>query len=159
MPIARPTINEMTKHYPSTGRVTRIDLFKSIGWDREIDNPAFLDTCAIRTSIGLIGCGVPVKGRVKILAGPHKGKWIEPGQRYLSLWLRKYWGEPEKYRTNEIRRLAGRTGIISHFNIRPDSPIPQGHIDVLTPKPEDAMACASFCWWAAAENWFWELPR
>jgi len=38
MPIARPTITEMTKHYPSTDKLGRPELFKSIGWDREIDN-------------------------------------------------------------------------------------------------------------------------
>jgi hypothetical protein len=159
MPVARPTINELLKHYPSTEKIDRIALFKSIGWDREIDNPAFLDTCAIRGSIGLIGCGLPVKGRVKVLKGPHKDKWIEPGQRYLSLWLAQYWGQPEKCSTKEISKLAGRCGIISHFNINPISPIAQGHFDVLAPTPKDLYLCASHCFWSAAENWFWELPR
>jgi hypothetical protein len=108
MPVARPTISEFLKHYPSTKEIDRAGLFKSIGWVREIDNLAFQDTCAIRGSIGLIGCDVPVKGRVQILAGPHKNKWIEPGQRYLSLWLAQYWGQPEKYRTSEISKLTGR---------------------------------------------------
>lgn len=159
MPVARPTIGELLKHYPATKQIGRVELFKTICWHREIDNPAFLDTCAIRGSIGLIGCGVPARGRVNILDGPHKGKWIEPEQRYLSLWLAKYWGKPEKCKTNEISRLVGRCGVISHFNINPSSPIPQGHFDVLAPSAKDAMECASNCWWTSAENWFWELPR
>ena len=47
MPVARPTISELLKHYPATKNINRDDLFRSIGWDREINNPAFLDTCAI----------------------------------------------------------------------------------------------------------------
>jgi len=97
MPIARPTIEEMQEHYPAAEELPRDELFRSIGWDREIDNIAFLDTCAIRASIGLIGCGVPLLGRVQIHKGPFKGKWIEPGQAKLSLWLAKYWGPPEKF--------------------------------------------------------------
>lgn len=158
MPAVRPTFTEMMKHYPSANDgIDRPSLFKSIGWDREIDNLAFLDTCAIRGSIALIGCGVPVKGRVPILKGPYKGKWIEPGQAKLTLWLAKYWGEPEKYKTNEIRKLAGRCGVISHFNIRADTR--QGHFDILKPNAGAAMECAGHCWWTSLENWFWELPR
>jgi hypothetical protein len=159
MPVPRPTIGEFQKHYPSTDEMDRISLFKSIGWDRLLDNPAFNDTCAIRGSIGLIGCKVPLKGRVQILAGDHKGKWIEPGQHKLTIWLAHYWGQPdEKLATKDLRKLEGRHGIISHFNINPESPIAQGHFDVLDATPTELRRCASHCFWTAAETWFWELP-
>lgn len=159
MPVPRPTIEELQKHYPATSEIGREDLFKSIGWDSEIDNSAFLNTCAIRASIGLIGCRVPVKGRMKILKGELKNKLIEPGQHYLSLFLREYWGQPEKFKTNELFKLAGRCGVISFFDISPGSPIRQGHIDVLDPTPQKLFNCASYCQWKSAETWFWELPR
>ena len=159
MPVVRPTIEEMQKHYPSSSELHRDVLFKSIGWDREIDNPAFLDTCAIRGSIGLLGCNVPVRGRMQILKGPLKGRSIEPGQQKLSVFLREYWGPPEKFKTNELFRLSGRCGVISHFNINPESPIAQGHFDILDPTPQDLFKCASKCHWGAGETWFWPLPR
>lgn len=159
MPVVRPTIEEMQKHYPSSFELRRDQLFKSIGWDREIDNPAFLDTCAIRGSIGLLGCNVPVKGRMQVLKGPLKGKWIEPGQQKLSVFLRDYWGPPEIIKTKDLFKLAGRCGVISHFNINPESPIAQGHFDVLDPTGTEPFKCASQCHWKAAETWFWPLLR
>lgn len=142
----RPIFDEFIKHYP--------------GWDRELNHPAFLDTCAIRGSIGLLNVGVPVKGRMKILKGEHKDKWIEPGQRNLTLWLANWWGPPdEKLAAKDVRKLAGRCGVISHFRIDPTSPIAQGHFDVLNPIETDPMKCASMCHWGSAETWFWELSR
>jgi hypothetical protein len=158
MPIPRPLFGELEKHFPSNLDVSRVDLFRSIGWDDLLDNPSFIDTCAIRVSVGLIGAGVPVLGRMKIHKGAHKGKWIEPGQAKLSRWLARYWGPAEKFSTSELRLLQNRFGIISHFNITPTSPIAQGHIDVLSPLPGDLYRCLSMCHWTAAETWFWELP-
>lgn len=158
---ARPSFDDLIKGYPSTQKLSREELFKSIGWDRELDNPAFADTCAIRGSLGLLSVGVPVRGRVKVLKGQYKDKWIEPGQRNLTLWLAEHWWGPpdEKLSSSKIAKLAGRPGIISHFRIDPASRISQGHFDVLDPSAEDPMACASHCFWAAAETWFWLLPR
>lgn len=106
----RPIFDEFIKNYPASGKLPRDDLFKSIGWDRELNHPAFLDTCAIRGSIGLLNMGIPVKGRMKILKGEHKDKWIEPGQRNLTLWLANYWWGPpdEKLAAKDVRKEAGR---------------------------------------------------
>jgi hypothetical protein len=159
MAIARPTVAEFQKHFPSTNDIARADLFRAIGWDGLIDDPAYGNTCAIRGSIGLIGCNVPLKGRMQILGGPHKGKWIEPGQRSLSLWLAGYWGAPDKkLATDALGTLAGRHGIVSHFNIHPDIPGAQGHFDVLDASADDPFSCASHCFWTAQETWFWALP-
>lgn len=95
---------------------------------------------------------------MKIHKGDQKGKWIEPGQAKLSHWLARYWGPAENFGANDVQLLQGRFGIISHFNINPESPIAQGHIDVLTPLPGDPLRCASRCHWKAAETWFWALP-
>lgn len=156
----RPLFDELAAHYPDVWQKTRFELFDEIGWERELNNPAFTDTCAIRGSIGLLSVGVPVQGRVQILKGPLKGKWIEPGQAKLTHWLASYWGPPDmKLKTKELFRLAGRCGVISHFNIHPNSPLGQGHFDVLSPTAGDPFHCASLCHWGAAETWFWELPR
>jgi len=157
----RPTFDEFVKRYPSTWEIGRVELFRSIGWDRELDYPAFLDTCAIRGSIGLLNVGVPVKGRMKILKGEHKDKWIEPGQRDLTLWLANHWWGPPDHKVSaaQLGKLIGRHGVISHFRIDPASPIAHGHFDVLTPTEADPKKCASMCHWGAAETWVWELPR
>lgn len=106
---ARPIFDEFIRRYPSAWGHSREELFKSIGWERELKNPAFTDTCAIRGSIGLLNVGVPVKGRLRILKGEHKDKLIEPGQRNLTYWLASYWGPPdEKLAAKDLAKLAGR---------------------------------------------------
>lgn len=158
MPNTRPLFHEFLRHYPSTWDMGREDLFKSIGWEDLLDNAAYINTCAIRLSIGLLGAKVPLKGRMRVNKGKFAGMMIEPGQRYLSNWLKEYWGNPEIYNASTVGYVRNRAGIISHFAIDPSSPIAQGHIDVLSPEAGDPFRCASLCHWKARTTWFWSLP-
>lgn len=158
MPNARPLFHEFVSRYPSTWDMGREDLFKSIGWDDLIDNDAYLNTCAIRLSLGLLGARVPIRGRMRIKKGEFAGKLIEPGQRLLSEWLKGYWGQPEVYDAKTVGYVKNRSGVISHFAIDPRSPVGQGHIDVLSPTQGDPFRCESMCHWRARETWFWPLP-
>lgn len=100
----KPTFKNLLKpHYSSNDqRENFIDswkLYEEIGYDYDSmvkQNPGYRNTCAIRVSLALIKENVAFEGRLRIKAGAHKGKMIEPGAKLLADQLRKslYFGKP-----------------------------------------------------------------
>lgn len=154
----RPTFQRLLYGYPKSEK--REVLFGQIGWSDIANNTAFLDTCAIRMSIGLLRAGVTLPGaRMKANAGPLKGRRIEPGQAKLSHILKRSWGEPEIYTSSEAAHdgIGGRSGVVSFFRIHGGSLADSGHIDLVWPLQNGFHDCARSCYFKAVEFWFWPL--
>lgn len=49
----------------------------------------YVNTCAVRMSLALIKSEVDFIGRVRVRSGPHKGKTIKPGAKFLANQLMK----------------------------------------------------------------------
>lgn len=150
----------LLKNYPRKREVDRETLFRQLGWDDLIKNPAYENTCAIRVSLALIRSSVTIPGgRIPIKADPHKGKKIEPGQAKLSAILSRpsMLGEPEKYSGPEsVMKIGSRSGIVSFFRLTPGL-YEGGHIDIVSPMLGGVSACGTSCYWSSAEAWFWPL--
>lgn len=154
----KPPFAVLMQSYP---REERAPLYAKIGWSDVVDNPAFLDTCATRMSIALLGAGVPIlDASMKLNAGPLKGRRIEPGQARLSRALKRIWGKPEVYRGESAARkgVGTRRGVVSFFRIKHfDIPTAGGHIDLVYPANGGFSKCARSCYFDAVEVWFWPL--
>jgi hypothetical protein len=62
-------------------------LYQELGFDLNQlvkQNPGYVNTCAIRMSLALLNSGVAFSGRLKIRAGKHKGRDVEPGAKLLA---------------------------------------------------------------------------
>jgi type II secretory pathway component PulF len=70
----------LMKAYPRKRDTDHDALFRLLGWDDLIPNPAYANTCAIRVSLALLRSGVHIPEGLQVKAGTHKGKMIEPGQ-------------------------------------------------------------------------------
>lgn len=156
----KPTYNNLRINYPDRELYPRGLLLEMLGWDDLLKNGNYADTCAMRMSYALARSGVwlagaRMKGKGKYVAG----RPIEPGQAKLSRILVRMWGEPERYKNDDKARKAteGRTGVVSFFHINPDSPVGQGHIDLLEPSGTGWMQCRMDCYWRSREVWFWPL--
>jgi hypothetical protein len=155
----KPPFHMVHLHYPKVGK--REELYPLIGWADLVNNPAFLDTCAIRMSMGLLGAGVTLpSARMVANAGPLKGKRIEPGQARLSGILERIWGKPEVFRDSQAANagIDGRSGVASFFRIHGGGPRDGGHIDLIWPGAGGFLQCARSCYFGAVEIWFWPLP-
>lgn len=155
-----PRFNTLWDNYSSNKIVKLPQLFKEIGWDNLIADDAYANTCAIRVNLALIKSGVTIPGgRMRIKAGPHSGKLIEPGQSKLSHILSKpsMFGPPEIFKAGEYEKGVGdRSGIVSFFHLVPGI-YENGHIDLVMPQTGGAKRCASDCWWASKAVWFWPV--
>lgn len=156
----KPTYAVLRSHYP-TIEIKRPELYKSIGWDDLIDDAAYHNTCATRMSIALLGAGYNFPGRMRINAGPLKGRMIEPGQSRLSAILarRDYFGAPDIFKGERATRdgIGRRSGLLSFFNVDADDPNNrQGHMDLVSAASGGPM-CAGTCFLTARETWFWPL--
>jgi hypothetical protein len=150
---------ELRQHFPLKAIVKKPALYESIGHPEKIPDANWDNTCAVRLSIALVGVGVPIApGYLTIETGPHKGKRIESRQKTLSEFLRKRWGEPEKYAGGPAARkgIGRRQGVISFFQLYGPSDR-QGHIDLVGPDSWDEPMCADDCYWSSVEVWFWPL--
>lgn len=164
-----PSYTLLNAHYP---RKERSQLFQDIGWDHLVDT--YKNTCAIRMSLCLHGCGVKLgesSGGEKVLKGPHKGKYIEIRQQALSERLSEIFGEPEKFSSKDhISKLAGRDGIASFFGIQGYDIGGQlgGHIDIVDSKVSESklfgfifrrrqtFSCGTLCYLNdSKDTWFW----
>jgi Type VI secretion system (T6SS), amidase effector protein 4 len=157
----RPHFNLVSNGYPRKPPYDTDDLMRLIGWDDLVGNGNYANTCAIRVSIALIAGGMSIPGRMRIKAGPHKGKLIEPGQAALSHMLakRSMLGEPEKFfGNNEAHNgIGARSGVVSFWRLHPSwANDTQGHIDIVSPL-NGYLRCAGSCYFDAAHVWFWPL--
>lgn len=152
----KPGYIQLLQYFPA--HASRHELYGEIGWDDLSDNPAYMNTCAVRMSYGLLRAGVPLPGaRMKAKSGPVTGKYLEPGQEKLSEILRIVWGKPEIYADEDTARvgIGNRNGVISFFRIGGG---PVGHIDLIAQRPGSRFQdCARTCYWAAKPMWFWPL--
>jgi hypothetical protein len=152
----KPRFQRLVQGYPRT--IMREALFAEIGWNDLIPNKAFLDTCAIRMSYGLLQAGIELPGaRMKVNAGALKGHFIEPGQAKLSIILKRIWGTPEVYVGERMARagIGSRTGVVSFYRISGDD---GGHIDLIWTAPGSMFQdCARSCYFSAVTVWFWPL--
>lgn len=151
----KPAFAVLRGHYPKSA--TQGALFGEIGWTDLLNKPAYKDTCAIRVSVALVNCGISLPGaRMRINAGQLKGRRIEPGQNKLSMILKRLWGNPETYNSEQAARdgIAGRSGVVSFFRIQDG---PGGHIDLVSPSTGGVLECARSCYFSAARIWFWPL--
>lgn len=152
----KPNFQRLLECFPRTQ--TREILLTDLGWTDLIPNKAYLDTCAIRMSYGLLGAGVHLPGaRMKAHAGSLKGKYIEPGQAKLSSILKRIWGKPEVYLGEAAARagIGKRTGVVSFYRISGGD---GGHIDLIWTAPGSLFQdCARNCFFSAVTVWFWPL--
>jgi hypothetical protein len=153
----------LMKAYPRKRDLDHDALFRLLGWDDLIANPAYANTCAVRVSLALIRSGVHVPdGRLTIRAGTHKGKMIEPGQARLSAILSRssMLGQAEKFGSGPAMYdgIRQRSGIVSFFHLIPGV-YEGGHIDIVSPQlgGPGALACGTDCYWTSKEVWFWPL--
>jgi hypothetical protein len=156
----RPPFTLLASHYPSNRNVPQEDLFREIGWDDLIGNPAYVNTCAIRVSLALIKAGTRIRGRLAIKKGLFKGKAIEPGQAKLSLMLAEaaYFDKPEKFKTTAAEAAIGeRKGVVAFWKIPGYLNGQGGHIDIVAPALGGIRVCGSGCYWDSSEVWFWSL--
>lgn len=151
----------LVKAYPRKRDIDHDALFRLLGWDDLIPDPAYANSCAVRLSLALIRAGVRTPdGRIAIKAGLHKGKMIEPGQAKLSAILSRpsMLGRPEKFDNRSmIDGIGQRSGIVSFFHLIPGV-YDHGHIDVVSPMLGGVRACGTDCYWTSREAWFWPLP-
>jgi Type VI secretion system (T6SS), amidase effector protein 4 len=149
----KPSFSALQAEYYSNRNVTRDDLFYELGWDDLINNDAYHNTCSVRISLALIKVGIPIKGRIRIKAGPYKGKMIEPGLLKLARMLatKEYFGKPEKFTSEDAGfGIYKRKGIVAFIGIPGYEG--GGHMDLIS-----GSVCGSDCYWDAKEIWFWEL--
>ncbi|MGF6275571.1 hypothetical protein ABIB38_003970 [Massilia sp. UYP11] len=109
----RPSFLRVLQHFPADS--SRHELYSEIGWDDLSNNPAYMNTCAVRMSYGLLRAGVPLPGaRMKAKSGALAGKYIEPGQAKLSEILKVVWGKPEVYHDENAARIGigNRNGVV-----------------------------------------------
>jgi hypothetical protein len=156
----RIPFNVLAHNYPRRSYVSHDDLFREIGWDDLIKNPAYENTCATRVSLALIKCGVTIPhARLPIKKGPYKHHLIEPGQGKLShiLAASNMFGKPEKFDNSHAHDGIGdRSGIVSFFRLIPGI-YEGGHIDIISPVFGALNQCGTDCHWTSAEVWFWPL--
>ncbi len=109
-------------------------------------------------SLALIGCHVPIRGRIAIKKGNYKGKLVEPGQNGLAQLIeRDILGAPKKYNNKTFfvsgfRELWNKTGIVSFMRIPSYA---GGHIDLVDARND--WACRRHCYFDASEIWFWHI--
>lgn len=156
----RPPYAVLRSKYVDRRSVHAKDLYRWIGYPPEYaDDPLYANTCAVRMSLALVRCGVPLShARMRVLAGECKGKMIEPGQRNLSNILARLWGAPEKFKSgpDAKKAIVRRHGVISFFHLWGGYDR-QGHIDMVAPYGIDMWACEEDCYWQSTEVWFWPL--
>jgi len=153
----KPSFMHLSQAYDRYQAMDTASLYKEIGWTDVIGKDAWANTCAVRLSLALLHCGVPLIGRFAIHSGPLKGQLIEIVQNRLSDQLIRLFGAPEIFghaeaRKNNYRDLFGKTGVISFMRI-PD--YAGGHIDLADYRQD--WLCRRACYFDASSIRFWSL--
>ena len=152
----KPNYQILRQGYPLRSELQKEALYESLGWSDLIKHPGYADTCAIRMSVALAGAGIAIPGSLTIKSGVLKGKVVEPGQRRLSNVLKRMWGQPEVFKSEDAARtgIGNKSGVVSFFRIDGTA---QGHIDLVEPVGNGFHKCAMACYFQASEIWFWPL--
>jgi hypothetical protein len=156
--MAKPSYATVRANFSGVNDATPEELYKEIGWEDLIGKPAWRNTCAVRMSLALVKSGLNIRGNMRVNKGPYKGKGIETNQMRLARLLENpfYLGESEKSSTSAeaIKKIGKRRGIISFQQM---ANYFGGHIDLVYPGQNIAVACVSNCHWDSSSIWFWEL--
>jgi hypothetical protein len=147
----KPAYSTLKSHhnssdYNNSSYVSAQTLYEGIGYKLDQllkQNPGYANTCAVRMSLALLKSGVTFGGRLKIKAGDHAGKLIEPGAKLLAF------SSPATAQT----RLAGKQGVVLFWKI---DGYGGGHIDLIE-SSNSALLCNSHCYFSCKEVWFWPL--
>jgi len=136
------------------------DLYAEIGYELSAltkQSVGYVNTCAVRMSLALLGTGTPFMGRLSIKAGKHKGKRFEPGAKLLAdqLVTRTALGAPEIFTdaASATTGLSKKRGVVFFNKI---TGYDGGHIDLLEPGNASPL-CNSHCYFNCREVWFWGL--
>jgi hypothetical protein len=154
----KPIFSVLKNNYSSNKKISREALYQELGWEELISNALYTNTCAIRVSLALVKCGIPLRGGLAVQKGVYRGKRIEPGQARLAKMLAEpaFFGKAEAFPRDEaMARIGSRRGIVAFWSIPGYMNGRGGHIDIL----DGAHAvCGSDCYWQASTIWFWPLP-
>jgi hypothetical protein len=161
----KPAYSTLKSHhnssdYNNSSYVSAQTLYEGIGYklDQLLEqNPGYANTCAVRMSLALLKSGVTFGGRLKIKAGDHAGKLIEPGAKLLADQLARpsVFGAPQTFSSPATAqtRLAGKQGVVLFWKI---DGYGGGHIDLIE-SSNSALLCNSHCYFSCKEVWFWPL--
>lgn len=152
--------NHYSSDYAQSSYVSGEDLYSEIGHDLGAltkQDVGYANTCATRMSLALIKTGVTFGGRLRIKAGPHKGRLIETGAKLLADELMKpgVFGKPALFfdATKAAASLKNKKGVVFFWKI---VGYDGGHIDLLESTTVDLL-CHSHCYFKCKEVWFWSL--
>jgi Type VI secretion system (T6SS), amidase effector protein 4 len=153
-----------SKHYSDLDKkdprnITNETLFAEIGREELSKEPEYINTCALRMSLALLKCGVPIAGRLVIKNGPYKGRKLEQGAKNLADMLAQpsYLGKPTYLEpATALRTIGVKTGIAFFWKIFGYSGGSNSHIDLVYSE-RSATICHSHCYTGCREIWFWAL--
>ena len=138
------TFATLKKHFP----VDETDaFFKEMGWDALIGDANYENTCAMRTSVCLVRCGMTFPtGEIKILKGTHKGKRVKIRWKELEAVLTKEWGAPTAVTPTTAEGCKKYQGVVVFEKLPADDNGNQypGHIDVLDGPNKECLYNAYF---------------
>lgn len=155
----RPPYAALRAGFPQKNQVPMPALYASIGHPEYATDGRMINTCAVRLSVALVGCGVPIRpGNITVLAGKHVGARLESGQARLSNCLTRLWGAPERFDSGPAARkaLLNSRGVINFHQLY-GATDQQGHIDLVAPDTWGEAICADDCYWQSVEVLFWPL--
>jgi hypothetical protein len=142
----RPPYAALRAAFPQRNQVPMPALYASIGHPEYATDGRMINTCAVRLSVALVGCGVPIQpGNITVLAGKHVGARLESGQARLSKCL-----------TRLCKALRNRRGVINFHQLY-GATDQQGHVDLVAPDTWGEAICADDCYWQSVEVLFWPL--
>lgn len=104
----RPGYAALAVAYPMKS-ITRGQLYDELGIGELTALPQYENTCAIRLSHAVTKAGMALRtGGLRINAGPHKAKRIEPSMRKLANQLCELWGGAGKVHDRGGRQKRDR---------------------------------------------------
>jgi hypothetical protein len=152
--------NHYSSEPGSADYVSGEDLYKEMGYDLSAlmaQNAGYANTCAARMSLALLKSGVSFTGRLKVKAGDHKGKLIEPGAKLLAdqLYKKSVFGKATIFTdaASAAAKIGTKKGVVFFWKI---TGYDGGHIDLVEPATS-TQVCHSHCYFNCKEVWFWEL--
>lgn len=152
--------NHYSSEFTNPAYVSAENLYKELGYDLTSlrkENPGYANTCATRMSLALLKSNVVFAGRLKVKAGPYKGRMFEPGAKLLADALMSHtaFGKPKVIAdaTKAPGIVGKKQGVAFFWKI---TGYDGGHIDLIETM-NAAQVCHSHCYFNCKEVWFWEL--
>jgi hypothetical protein len=138
--MTRPPYAALRAAFLQRNEVPMPALYASIGHPEYVTDGKMINTCAVRLSVALVACGVPIQpGNLTVLAGKHMGARLESGS-----------GPAAR------QALRNQRGVINFHQLY-GATDQQGHIDLVAPDTWGEAICADDCYWQSVEVLFWPL--